>query len=163
MPRWILVEQKPSLPWSHLKGNMLLLFAGLGLHFVIFCKQRRLERQQSIADYVITYNNSDVNIRRGSKHTSDSTLWRFRRNVISPLGSFSSFLTVTVYNILFLCILFTITPSGPSALAELHLFLVHVLYLFCLNLVETIFSPILHSSLVCVFPWSRQEYVPVIV
>lgn len=163
MPRWILVEQKRSLTWSHVTGNMVLLFGGFCMHFVIFFKQRQLERQQSVVDYAITYNKSDVKIVRKRKQSSYSSLWRFRRNVVSPLGSFSSFLATTVYNILFLYILFSTTPSGPSALAELHLFLVHVLYFFCLNLVETIFSPTIHSSLIDVFPWSRHEYVPVIV
>ena len=163
MPKWILVEQEHSLPWSHLKGNMVVLFVGICMNFVILIKQRHLERQQSIVDHVITYDNNEVNITRKSKQTSDSTLWRYRRNVISPLGSFASFLTIAVYNILFLYILFTITPSGPSAPAELLLFLVHVLYFFCLNLVETIFSSTLHSSLIGVFPWSGDNYVPVIV
>ena len=60
MPRWILVEQKRSLTWSHLTGNMVLLFGGFCMHFVIFFKQRQLERQQSVVDYAITYNKSDV-------------------------------------------------------------------------------------------------------
>ena len=164
MPKWILVEQERSMPWSFVIGNMVLIFGGLGMHFTIFIKQSHLERKQSEVDYVITYNKSDVQIVRKSKQTSDSMLWRFRRNVISPLGSFLSFLTTLVYMILFAYLLFPfITTSGPSALGEIISFFVHVVFFFFISFVETIFSPTLRSNLSDLIPWSRHEYLPVIV
>ena len=163
MPKWILVEQERSLPWSFIIGNIVLVFGGLGIHFAIFLKQRHLERKQAEIDYVITFNKSEVQIVRKSKQTSDSMLWRFRRNVISPLGSFSSFLACVVYNLLGAYIFFSRTPSGPSILAELLLFSVHGVYFFCVNFIESIFSPTLRNSLINVIPWLRHEYHTVVV
>ena len=164
MPKWILVEQERSMPWSFVIGNIVLIFGGLGMHCTIFVKQSHLERKQSEVDYIITYNKSDVKIVRKSKQTSDSMLWRFRRNVISPLASFSSFLTTIVYMILFAYLLFPfITQSGPSALGEIVSFFVHVVFFFFISFVETIFSPTLRSNLNDLIPWSRHEYLPVIV
>ena len=157
MPKWILVEQERSLPWSFIIGNIVLVFGGLGIHFAIFFKQRHLERKQAEIDYVITFNKSEVQIVRKSKQTSDSMLWRFRRNVISPLGSFSSFLTTLVFMILFAYLLFSIiTPSGPSVLCEIVSFLVHVVFFLFISFVETIFSPTLRSSLNNVIPIIRK-------
>ena len=129
MPKWILVEQERSMPWSFVIGNMVLIFGGLGMHCTIFFKQTHLERKQSEVDYIITYNKSDVRIVRSSKQNSDSILWRFRRNVISPLASFSSFLTTIVYMILYAYLMFPfISESGPSALGEIVSFFTSMLY-----------------------------------
>ena len=163
MPKWILVEQERSMPWSFVIGNIVLIFGGLGMHCTIFFKQRHLERKQSEVDNIITYNKTDVQIMRKSRQTSDSMLWRFRRNVISPLGSCSSFLTTIVYMILFAYLLFPfLTPGGPSALGEIVSFLVHVVFFFITSFVETIFSPTLRSNLSDLIP-SRHEYLQVIV
>ena len=159
LPKWILVEQSQLTYYnSYVTVIITLVFVCLGLHFAIFLQQRQLERQQSVPDYSVTYNVSDVKIIWTSKKPSNRILWRFRRNVISPLGSFSSFLVTTVYNLLHAYILLTITRSGPSVLGELHLFSIHSVYFFCLNLIESIFSPTLRNSLINVMPWSRDEH-----
>ena len=60
MPKWILVEQERSMPWSFVIGNIVLIFGGLGMHFTIFVKLSHLERKQSEVDYIITYNKRKV-------------------------------------------------------------------------------------------------------
>ena len=159
MPKWILVEQShPAYYHLYVTGNVTLIVVGLGLQFAIFLKQRQLERQQSVQDYYITYNANDVKIIRKTKKPSNCTLWRFRRNVISPVGSFLSFLASAVYILLMNYIVLSITPSGPSVLGELHVFSVHSVNFFCLNLIESTCSPTLRNSLINVMPWSRDEY-----
>ena len=160
MPKFILVEQSYLAYFnSYMIGNVALIVVGLGLHFAIFFKQRELERQQSVPDYSVTYNTSDVKIiRRRKQPSSNCTLWRFRRNVISPVGSFSSFLASAVYILLMNYIVLSITPSGPSVLGELHVFSVHSVNFFCLNLIESTCSPTLRNSLINVISWSRDEY-----
>ena len=159
MPKWILIEQSHSAYYnSFVTGNMILILVGLGMHFSIFLRQRHLERQQS-SDYFVSCDLSNVKIIRKSKQANDpSSLCRFKRNVISPLGSFSSFLVTTVYNILLALNLFSTAQTGPTLLNEIHFFLVHVVYFFCLNLIESIFSPTLLMSLVNVLPSSSHEY-----
>ena len=157
LPKWILVEQSVICK-LYVTVIVTLVFVGLGLHFAIFLQQRQLERRQSVPDYSVTYNVSDVKIIWTSKKPSNRILWRFRRNVISPLGSFSSFLAIAVNNLLTTYIVLSITQSGPSVLGELHLFTVHSVYFFCLNLIESICSPTLRNSLINVMPWSRDEH-----
>ena len=157
MPKWILVEQ-PVISNLYVIVMITVVFVGLGLHFAIFLKQRQLERQQSVPGYSVIYNKSDVNITSKTKQPSNRILWRFRRNVVSPLGSFLSFLASAVNNLLTTYIVFSITQSGPSVLGELHLFSVHGVYFFCLNLIESICSPTLRNSLINVMLWSRDEY-----
>ena len=160
IPKWILVEQS-LIAYSNSYVMYVIVavtFVGLGLQFAIFLKQRQLERQQSIPDYSVTYNAGEVKIIQKSKQLSNCILWRFRRSVISPLGSFLSFLASAVYNLLRVYILLSITPSGPSVLSELYLFSVHGVYFLCLNLIESICSPTLRNSLINVMLWSRDEY-----
>ena len=114
----------------YLTVHTLLFCVGLGINIAIFFKQRQ----------------------------SNCSLWRFRRNVISPLGSFSSFLVSYIYNLPVYYIFLSITLSGPSVLGELHLFSSHCVYFFWLNFVETICSPTLRASIINVLSWSRHEY-----
>ena len=158
MPSWILEEAQSHLAFSNLCGLGLFGLVGLGLHFAIFLKQRQLERRQSDPDYSVTYNGGDVKITWKTKQPFNRILWRARRNVISPLGSFSSFLVSAIYNLIHAYILLYITQSGPSVLGELHLFLIHSVYFFCLSLIESICSPTLRNSLINIMPWSRDEH-----
>ena len=158
MPRWILEESQSDVAFYNLCGLGLFGLVGLGLHFAIFLKQRQLERRQSVADYSVTYNAGDVKIIWKNKQPSNRILRRSRRSVISPLGSFSSFLASAVYNLLRTYIALSITPSGPTVLGELHVFSVHSVYFFSLNLIESICSPTLRNSLIDIMPWSRDEY-----
>ena len=160
MPKWILVEQ-PVISNLYVIVMITVVFVGLGLHFAIFLKQRQLERRQRDPDYSVTFNEGDVKITRNTRQPSNRILWRSRRNVISPLGSFSSFLASAVYNLLMTYIVLSITRSGPSVFGELHFFSVHSVYFFSLNLIESICSPTLRNSLIDIMscrPWSRDEY-----
>ena len=162
IPKIILVEQSHHVYNLYTTMHVAAAFVGLCINIAIFLKQRQLESKQSVADFVATYNTSDVQIIRQTKQPN-RILWRFRRNVISPLGSFSSFLACVVYNLLGAYIFFSRTPSGPSILAELLLFSVHGVYFFCVNFIESIFSPTLCNSLINVIPWLRHEYHTVVV
>ena len=165
MPRWFL-EGKSVIAYVHINlyGTVMvtLVFVPLVLHLAIFLKQRQIGRQLSVPDYSITYNTGDVKITRDqeseTKLSSSRILCRFRRNVISPLGSFSSFLASAIYYLLMTYILLSITKSGPSVLGEILLFFVHIFLVFCLNLIESICSPTLRNSLINVMPWSKDEY-----
>ena len=158
MPRWILEESQSDVAFYNLCGLGLFGLVGLGLHFAIFLKQRQFETRQIVPDYSVIYNTSAVKITNKTKQPSNCTPWRFRRSVISPFGSFSSFLASAVYNLLMTYIVLSITPSGPSVFSELHLFSVHSVYFFCFNLIESICSPTLRNSLIDVMPWSRDKY-----
>ena len=162
IPKIILVEQSDHGYNLYMTMHVAAAFVGLCINIAIFLKQRQLENKQSVADFVATYNTSDVQIIRQRKQPNRKLL-RFRRNVISPSGSFSSFLACVVYNLLGAYIFFSRTPSGPSILAELLLFSVHGVYFFCLNFIESIFSPTLCNSLINVIPWLRHEYHIVVV
>ena len=95
--------------------------------------------------------------------SSNCTLWRFRRNVVSPLGSFLSFIASFVYNLPGFYIFLTATPVGPSVIGELHSFSFHCFYFFCLNFIESLCSPTLRGTLVNLLPWFRHEYQAVVV
>ena len=164
-PKLILVDLSVTIAFKnvYLTMHTLVIIVGLGINIAIFFKQRQLESQQSVAEFSVSYNTSDVKIIRKSNQPSNCSLWRFRRNVISPLGSFSSFLVSVVYSLPVYYIILSITPSGPSVLGELYLSSIHCVYFFWLNIVETICSPTLRSSIINVLPWSRNEYNVVIV
>ena len=162
IPKIILVEQSDHGYNLYMTMHVAAAFRGLCINIAIFLKQRQLESQQSVADFVVTYNTSDVQIIRQRKQPN-RILWRFRRNVISPLGSFSSFLASVVYYLLRYYTFISITSSGPSVLGELLLFSVHGVYFFGLNFIESIFSPTLRNSLINVIPWLRHEYHTVVV
>ena len=164
LPKWILMDPSTNLAFKniHMIVNVVLIFICLAIKIVIFLKQRQLKSQQSAADFFVTYNTNDVKIVKQRKQPN-CILWRLRRNVISPIGSFSSFLASVVYNISVCYIFLHITPSGPSVIGELLLFSVHAVYFFCLNLIESIFSPTLRNSIINVLPWSRHEYNSVVV
>ena len=158
-PKWILMDPSTNLAFKniHMIVNVVLIFICIAIKIVIFLKQRQLKRQQSAVYFCVIYNTSDVKIVKQRKQPN-CILWRLRRNVISPIGSFSSFLASVVYNISVCYIFLHITPSGPSVIGELLLFSVHAVYFFCLNLIESIFSPTLRNSIINVLPWSRHEY-----
>ena len=162
MPKIILVEQSDHVYYLYVAMHIATTFVGLSINIAIFLKQRQLESQQSEADFVVTYNTSNVQITRQRKQPN-RILWRFRRNVISPLGGFSSFLASAVYNMLVLYTFLSRTPSGPSILAKLILFSVHGVYFFCLNFIESIFSPTLRNSLINFIPGLTHQYHTVVV
>ena len=155
--------KKSALVFSNLfvTVHLFLIFIGFCIHFAIFLKQRHLQSQQS--EYSVVFNASGINFIRQRKQNFHFILWRFRRNVISPLGSFLSFLGSVVYNLLTYYFFLSITKSGPSVLGELVLFSVHCVHFFCLNFIETICSPTLFNSLIELIPWSRHRYRTVIV
>ena len=164
MPKWILVEESILVYYNlYMVGHTVVTFVGFGIQIAIFRKQKQLERQQSVVLCSVSYNTIDVKIIRKINQSSNRKLWRFRRNVISPLGSFLSFQAGVVYNLLVSLLYFKISPSDPPIIAELLIFSVHDVYFFCLNLIESLCSPPLRNSLIDVIPWLRHKYQDVIV
>ena len=100
-PKLILVDLSVTIAFKnlYLTVHIILLLVGHGINIAIFFKQRHLESHQSATDCFATSYTSDVKIIKESKQPSHCSLWRFRRNVISPLASFSSFLVSVVYNL----------------------------------------------------------------
>ena len=168
IPKCIIVEHSTTTLFfnkMYVCVHLVLVFVGIGINIAIFLKQRQLESQESCwRDCFVTFDKSDVNIIRKSKQPR--ILWRFRRNVVSPLASFSSFIASVLYNFPAAYIFLNITSNGPSVLGDLYLFSFHCVYFLWLNLIESIFSPTLRSSLLNVLPinpWFRHEYHAVVV
>ena len=113
----------------YVTGHVVVILVGLGINLAIFIKQKQLKK----------------------KNPSDYKLWKFKRNVISPLGGVLSFLASLIYNLVGSHLYFY-EASGESQISgELLLFSVHCVYFFGLNFIEFICSPTLRN----VFPWTN--------
>ena len=165
LPKWQLVKPTgAALAFNYLyvSTHVLLVLIGLGINIAIYFKQRHLE-SRTVSDCFAFVSRGEVKTMTKRKHSSNCTLWRFRRNVVSPLGSFLSFIASFVYNLPGFYIFLTATAVGPSVIGELHSFSFHCFYFFCLNFIESLCSPTLRGTLVNLLPWFRHEYQAVVV
>ena len=155
MPKMILlvVESDAVFCYFGIIFHISVICLGVGIQIAIFMKQKKLEKQQSETQWAVSYSMSGVKMIRRSNQISNRKLWKHKRNVISPLGSFLSFLACEFYILL---ILFNTVSKGPPIISQIILFSVHVMYFFCSNLIKTICSPTLHGSLINVIPWRRH-------
>ena len=112
---------------------IILFVFGLAIQLAIFIKQRQLEKNQTVAK-------------------SRRILMKHKRNVVSPIGSLLSFLGYNIYVIL-------ATVPFPPIVKELHMFAVQIFQVFCLTLIETMFSPTLRKTLLDIILWRRPEYI----
>ena len=159
MPKMILLVVESDVVFYNLGTifHISIICVGTSIQIAILMKQKRLEKQQSVDQWAVSYSMSGVKIIRKSNQISNHKLWKHKRNVISPLGSFLSFLASEVYNLLILNIIFNTVPKGPPIISQIILFSVHDVYFFCFNLIKTICSPTLRGSLINVIPWRRHE------
>ena len=122
-----------------------------------FWKQRDLE--QDLTLWKIFYSSmGGAEIRRvkRSEHPSYGILWRHRRNVISPFGSFLSLVVTVMYG---LAASAAYKEMNPSSGPRLLFFCFPSLHFFCLNMIKTMCSPTLRNSLLdsLPFPWHRRQ------
>ena len=135
---------------GHFQYNIYLLlqftslFVGLGMQMAVFIKHRQLEKKQSVVEWTVRRRaGGDIVIEK----VKNRILWKHQRNVVSPMGSFLSFLAYNIYGVF-------VSGSGLPILV----LSCHGIYFFCLNFIETIFSPTLRNSLI---PWRTKKYTTV--
>ena len=128
---------------------------GIVFQIAIFFRQKQLNKQLSVDQWVVCYINGKVTIRRKSQYPTFRKLWKHDRNVISPLGSFLSYEASAVYNIILISYMYF--NIGSPIIGEFLFFSVHSVYFFCLNFIETMCSPNLRNSLFQV-PQMTLEY-----
>ena len=125
-------------------------FVGLAMHIAIFRKLRQIESQpMPICQWVVSFNNQgdgdvDATRRDGavpSQHVGG--VWRHRRNVISPMGSFATFV---VSNATLIAISYYLGQTGPSVLMDILIFLRPCQDFFVFNFIETLCSPTLGNT-----------------
>ena len=155
MPKIILLVVESDVFFYNLGiiFHISVICLGVGIQIAIFMKQKQLEKQQSVAQWAVSYSMSGVKMINRSNQISNRQLWKHKRNVVSPMGSFLSFLSCEFYMLL---IVFNTVSKGPPIITQIILFSVHVMYFFCFNLIKTICSPTLHGSLINVIPWRRH-------
>ena len=155
-PKIIFSQKSYLLYYLTLMVHLLLHFVGLAIHAAIFVKQKQLEKQQS-GQWVVNYDKGEIRFVRKNLNTCNRKLWKNGRNVISPIGSFLSFLLSAVYGLFFTFMFNNLGPSGPSTIYQFLIFSVHSVIIF-LNFVETVCSPTLRGSLLDVIPRIRLQY-----
>ena len=158
IPKWFLEEDQLQFSLTSfllLWFWIIVAFVGLIIQLAIFIKQTHLQSHQSVAECFATCKISDAHLQE--IHVYSRKLWRFRRNIVSPFGSFLSFLVSLIY---YLILLYNYIKGNNS---ELLIFSVHVIYFFSFNIIESLCSPNLLESLINAIPWLRYEYHNVIV
>ena len=144
-------EKNPMSSTIYLLLQFTTLFVGLGMHTAVFIKQRQLEKKQSGVEWAVSHRiGGGVVIEKVTPQTSSNRkLWKHQRNVVSPMGSLLSFLAYNIYG-----------PYVSISRQPILILSCHGIYFFCLNFIETIFSPTLRNSLI---PWRTQKYIAVTV
>ena len=135
-------------------SQITLITVSLVTHLLLFIRQRQLQKLKNAGVMIEMQNSDGIKVsRRSSDLQTKTKLWRHNRTVVTPEASLFSFLaslvvfSVRIYNHIH-------NQSGPSTFGRFLAFS-HFLQLFFLcNMIETIFSPTLRSTL----PWSRQTY-----
>ena len=165
MPSLIFLENPVGLLHLYIIVHLILNFIGLVIQAAMFFKQKQLEEES--AGQWIHHENGEIRLERKNLSTCNRKLLKHERNVISPLGSFLSFLISEVYCILATCMVFDIGTSGLPIICQFHLFSVHTLYFLVHNFIETMCSPTLRNTLLDVnnvLPWRRYvDHVVVVV
>ena len=135
-----------------------ICFLGLIVQISVFVKKGQLESVQSeiIANSV---SSECIKLERRGNHRSYRILWRYQRNVVSPLGGFLSTVANVAYS---LCLAYIYLTNGcsqmGSILCKYLFFAIPSLHFFLLNLINTLFSPTLLNSFIDVFAQSAREY-----
>ena len=156
MPKWFLVGKSFTI-YNELVIKLCVIyvtivFVDLIIQFAIFITQKRLKIMQCFPKCFAPCFGNDYHILK--VHGYNRKLWRFGRNVVSPIGSFLSFLAGVSYNLL----LTYAYISGHPQVGELLIFSVHYIHFFCFNLIETLSSPTLRNSLITKILWFRNEH-----
>ena len=126
-------------------------------HILLHKKHKQLKEQRAEGTMVIIYNKDGTSIsRRVEDKLLCKKLWRHERTVVSPKASQLSFI-VRLLGIPFSGILFLIaSSSGLPPWAQFFFFTIFSQVFLQNNIVETIFSPKLHGSLIDYFQTRRH-------
>ena len=133
IPKFILMEVSAWPIHLFIIVHLILYFVGLVIQAAMFLKQNELEEEQSAGQWVIHYVNGEIKFQRKNLNTCNHKLSKHKRNVISPLGSFLSFLISAVYNIITICMFFSKGPAGLPIISQFFFFQFMVYILFALT------------------------------
>ena len=133
--------------------NFMMCLIGLGLQSAVFIKLKQVELQAN-QPYnetgVVSYDTENgviITISRLQSQPSSRTIFRHRRNLISPIGGCASFIFREIWFLFVTYYRFHTTSSGPPIGFYILLFVSPSMDFFLLNLIETVLSPILRNSL----------------
>ena len=135
-------------------SNCLSIFITVVTHILLFNRLRHLEKKRAEGIMVITYHRDGVTISRNSPDLlTNKKLWKHNRTVVSPKASLMSFILSIPFRIA-LGFLFSnnyITVHLVQTMSLCHHF-------FFYNLVESLFSPALRTSLSQMLPWYQKAH-----
>ena len=129
--------------------TLVMTFMGLGLQITILVKLKQVESKPTNDPWVISYDITEgVNIVKLPPLESTCKIWKHRRNLVSPLGSCISFVVCQIWMLVIAYhYIFNLSPTGPPVAHDFLVFMAPSRDFFLLNLIETVCSPTLRSSL----------------
>ena len=133
--------------------NFIMCFIGLGLQSAIFIKLKQVElqaNQRYNETGVVSFGTETgviITISRLHSQPSSRTIFRHRRNLISPIGGCASFIFREIWFLFITFYRFHTSSSGPPIGFDILIFVSPSVDFFLLNLIETVFSPTLRNSL----------------